>query len=198
MLGKVARVRARTSPCPPPPSRARRTARARRIPPSPNLSDRNRIPGRTRHPQGVGGAVGTVARTVVFGNGEYDGEFDDGGAEVRDPIRRRFLPPTLEISPPRSPAARAPTTAPSLRRKHADESRARPPIFPPPRSPSSSASATASSPRTVVPPPPSSATSSLNPAPRSSRSAPSASRPSWSPFARSGTTQSWSISSSRC
>ena len=64
--------------------------------------------------------MGNVARTVVFGNGEYDGEFDDGGAEVRESICRRFLSPTLEISPPLSPAARAPTTAPSPRRKRAD------------------------------------------------------------------------------
>ena len=32
--------------------------------------------------QGVGGAVGGMARSVVFGDGERDGELDDGGAEV--------------------------------------------------------------------------------------------------------------------
>jgi hypothetical protein len=32
--------------------------------------------------QGVGGAVGGIARSVVFGDGENDGDVDDGGAEL--------------------------------------------------------------------------------------------------------------------
>ena len=39
--------------------------------------------------QGVGGAVGGMARSVVFGDGERDGELDDGGAEVLLRDRRR-------------------------------------------------------------------------------------------------------------
>ena len=70
-----------------------------------------------------------MARSVVFGNGEHDGEFDDGGAEVRHaPTRSTLVCGHTPASPPPEP-----------HRPHLERSRAPTPAHrsPPPFGPSS-------------------------------------------------------------